>query len=48
MPVDYPDSAPGVVRRPPPRLLIAVLSFLVTLGALLVIAPLVGIGSGLT
>jgi len=40
MPVDHPAAAPGAVRRIPSRTLTVALSFFITLGALLLLAPL--------
>ncbi|MDC9823294.1 hypothetical protein PRN20_06090 [Devosia sp. ZB163] len=40
MPVDHPTPPPGAVRPVRARLLFLTLSFLVTLGAMLAIAPL--------
>lgn len=39
MPVEHPAAAPGAVRRTPSRTLTFALSFLVTLGALMALAP---------
>jgi len=48
MPVDHPAAAPGVVRRTRGRTLTVALSFLVTLGALFALAPLLRFSTFLT
>lgn len=48
MPVDHPDSAPVAVRRMPNRMLTVVVSFLVTLGALFALSPMLRIDTFLT
>ncbi len=44
MPVDHPASLPGAVRRAHGRKLTVALSFLLTLGALLAVAPFFDLG----
>jgi len=48
MPVNHPDSAPVAVRRMPNRMLAIFVSFLVTLGALLALSPMLRIETFLT
>lgn len=48
MPVDHPDVASAAVRRAPPRMLVLALSFLVTLGVLLVLGPALNLGGFLS
>jgi hypothetical protein len=48
MPVDHPAAAPGAVRRIPSRTLTVAVSFLVTLGALFALSPLLRFSTFLT
>lgn len=48
MPVDHPAAAPGVVRRAHSRKLTVALSFLITLGALLALAPMLRLSTFLS